>query len=107
MYEIKSNGSIEGTSILENGQTISFNEVFIIISNKFTSTRITFEENGRLLDGSPDSVFFILGDYKIIGTGLFESTKVFYKDEILRGVQAVSIKISYATSTSLVLSILV
>ena len=86
VYRIEGDGSWSGTHVWKDELPIEYNKCYIGI----TPTTCLGIVDGVI--GSLDRII-IKGIYMIIGAGGFSSTKVFSGEELLRGVQTLSVDI--------------
>ncbi len=84
-YTIEGDGTFENTALKKDGVTVPYEQFTFDLD----ADRSILQIDG--LDvGKPESIV-INGVYKVIGAGDFTNTKVFFVDEMMRGVQKLTV----------------
>ena len=87
MYKIEGDGSWRNTKVWRDGVQVNYHICHIIINS---------EECLAIVDGESGLIEQILlkGVYVLIGLGRFDNTRLFIFDELLRGIQSISLLIA-------------
>jgi hypothetical protein len=87
MYRIEGDGSWQHTKIWKDGELINYEFCNLVIAKEMVRAWV---------DGVDENVSRVIlkGIYKIISEGLFENTRIFIFDEMLRGVQSIDVMIA-------------
>lgn len=89
MYKIE--GKSNNVVVTKDGEEVPYETLDIIINQDHSVCLIDFEKEGSI------SFINITGLFNIIGSGEFTNTRIFYLDELVRGVQEIYIMIKKGT----------
>lgn len=87
-YTLSGDGTWEKTKLFKDGKQVPFNKLTCVIDTKESFVIINSDIGCDKL-----SEIMIDGIYKIIGAGSYDNTRVFFMDEMLRGVQGINLNI--------------
>lgn len=87
-YKLIGDGTWEKTKLLKDDKQVNFTKVTYYVDTKESFIIINSDVGCDKLDE-----IMIDGIYKIIGTGEYDNTRVFFMDEMLRGVQSINLKV--------------